>query len=906
MSNQAKSFRQGVNMYGKTQRFCHVITPAKSFIRLYSADQFKLAGGSRVKKVSISDNWKIMAGDRYEDKSYSTVYAYTTELKDPGTTKKIISSGVADYEPLVGGDEISLKQPIFYADEKKKAPDTEYYVEDPVNESLFPAPQITYSKVTETSNPENPVIVPNKPPKFVGKTGKIVHEFFTALDYPVEVSYTTIDNERDKSGGGKLEMLSNPLTKTLHDFAMASQGFSIELNNMSGMPKATWVYNENGSLVSGEESEYFKSNHGLTTIDSNGTIHRNSTLGLSVLHTLEGRHSYDQTYSSTANPNFNVSVPFFPVPIVVPLFSTVNEEKQFRSLVTNKTILRNGILKSQTVHSQSASITTENVAFDEITGEVLLTKTTNEFNDSLFSFKYPAWWKYAGMRPSYQNSKMLVNFANQEKTKKFLHAGDELRAINAVSRIWVKDPVIPSFITDDDHATSIGNNIQYIVYNSASKNLLSSPMGQIVTWKWNPILHGDKVDFGTENTLNSSVVEYDDAAVQYCETCGILANRLDKNDYLSGMEGNYKPWMTSFYLAERTSTTLSNGETNIRKEGLFLTYNDFWLPPPTIDAAWEINRKNWEWKEQVNLTDVDGQTIETQDRIERRSASLLGYRDNLVVAQAVNAGYGETYFDGFEDYYYSFCPPPLPNDAKQYVDVNMKRVQKSGGKFQIVENESHTGKYAISVASTLSFTIDPPKLCGGSNSNMGTTNGGTTWNSSTSPTAGGGGATHVTMPNPCISCVGGFNPIANKEYIFSAWVKVNSTAPVVTCADAFVMISAAGRQPVTLRSKGPVIEGWQLIQGKFSTPALTNEVTVTLNKGLELTYYDDLRIFPADGNMASYVYDDVNLKLTYTLDENNYFTKYEYNNQGELIRIKQETEDGIVTEKEGNNGIVKQ
>ena len=35
---------------------------------------------------------------------------------------------------------------------------------------------------------------------------------------------------------------------------------------------------------------------------------------------------------------------------------------------------------------QSSSITTENLAFDGVTGEALLTKTTNEFNDSFFLF----------------------------------------------------------------------------------------------------------------------------------------------------------------------------------------------------------------------------------------------------------------------------------------------------------------------------------------------------------------------------------------------------------------------------------------------------------------------------------------------------------------------------------------
>ncbi len=47
--------------------------------------------------------------------------------------------------------------------------------------------------------------------------------------------------------------------------------------------------------------------------------------------------------------------------------------------------------------------------------------------------------------------------------------------------------------------------------------------------------------------------------------------------------------------------------------------------------------------------------------------------------------------------------------------------------------------------------------------------------------------------------------------------------------------------------------------------------------------------------MKSYIYDPVSLKLTAVLDENNYATFYEYDQEGTLIRTKKETERGIVT-----------
>ena len=61
--------------------------------------------------------------------------------------------------------------------------------------------------------------------------------------------------------------------------------------------------------------------------------------------------------------------------------------------------------------------------------------------------------------------------------------------------------------------------------------------------------------------------------------------------------------------------------------------------------------------------------------------------------------------------------------------------------------------------------------------------------------------------------------------------------------------------------------------------------------------------------MKSFVYDPVSLRLMAELDANNYATFYEYDDQGNLIRVKKETERGIVTLKESRsvytkNGIV--
>ena len=46
---------------------------------------------------------------------------------------------------------------------------------------------------------------------------------------------------------------------------------------------------------------------------------------------------------------------------------------------------------------------TQNLAWDAQTGQVLVTKTTNEFSDELYTLAYPAHWMYEGMGQAYRN-----------------------------------------------------------------------------------------------------------------------------------------------------------------------------------------------------------------------------------------------------------------------------------------------------------------------------------------------------------------------------------------------------------------------------------------------------------------------------------------------------------------------
>ncbi|MES2680891.1 MAG: PKD domain-containing protein [Bacteroidota bacterium] len=156
-------------------------------------------------------------------------------------------------------------------------------------------------------------------------------------------------------------------------------------------------------------------------------------------------------------------------------------------------------------------------------------------------------------------------------------------------------------------------------------------------------------------------------------------------------------------------------------------------------------------------------------------------------------------------------------------------------------------------------------------------------------------------PPPCDDCISSFSPIAGKKYVVSAWAKedspaqsrTNYTYPAITLLFPSVSGSAGPFAP-----SGNIIDGWQRIEAEFTVPSLATDITVELDCSTGDCYYDDIRIFPVDGSMKSYVYDPVTMRLVAELDERNYATLYEYDEEGKLIRVKKETEKGKMTIKE--------
>lgn len=437
----------------------------KAWIRLNVPDKVKIGGGSRVKQVTLSDEWEYKRTDDTQllgvNKAlYGQVYEYTTEDENGNT----ISSGVAAYEPLMGGDEISVRTARKFSSGVPLRNDNDFFFEFPINESFYPGPSVGYSKVKVKSlastNAQN-VNDSGAPDGFHSTSGMTAHEFYTAKDFPVITSESYKD---DKFGKPKTKF--RIVLKESIQNAVATQGYTVIQNNMHGQNKkiSNYAMDDEGNVKSKPLSwvEYkFKSEtaeaHGLPALklvnkvitltedkDGKGDGNGDGTVGENELNKpkLEERIIGEEmdffidaretiSFSKTDGGSFNFDMaglpPIFNFPIITILPSLHRSKIISRTVSTNKVISRVGILEQVTAFEQGAEVSTKNEVWDAQTGEVVLTSIDNNFNDKVYSYNIPAHLKYEGLGAAYKNIGMTVQNLEFERliSKYDNYAGDD-------------------------------------------------------------------------------------------------------------------------------------------------------------------------------------------------------------------------------------------------------------------------------------------------------------------------------------------------------------------------------------------------------------------------------------------------------------------------------------------------
>jgi hypothetical protein len=164
---------------------------------------------------------------------------------------------------------------------------------------------------------------------------------------------------------------------------------------------------------------------------------------------------------------------------------------------------------------------------------------------------------------------------------------------------------------------------------------------------------------------------------------------------------------------------------------------------------------------------------------------------------------------------------------------------------------------------------------------------------------------NLCNPDECNECPSLFAPQAGEKYFVSGWVKDENQVGVdsfenVYLQVAFKLMGDDNLQKINCYPEGNIIDGWQRISGSFTIPARAENMSINLKNDTSSNevYFDDIRFHPFNASMKSYVYDPKTLRLAAELDEENYATFYEYDEEGALVRIKKETERGVMTIRE--------
>jgi hypothetical protein len=381
------------------------------------------------------------------------------------------------------------------------------------------------------------------------------------------------------------------------------------------------------------------------------------------------------------------------------------------------------------------------------------------------------------------------------------------------------------------------------------------------------------------NTLTSGYKALASSARKYTDAALVPAEFNDPatvyfNPYVTGAKGNYRV----------QSELLPHG--NRQYSGTTII-SDAQKGAYSVNSYWDFQATNSEfynrmlpqsatgqWREKNIVTAFApwGADLSVSDATGINYANLFGYNHRLPTGVVKNSEWNNAVFENFEDFGYlfntggiinysiiDFCQNPFRKTIKNQLNASLL-----GTTVKINNTVSHTGRYSlefISGSNPVNVPVQPS------------------------------GATGVLQPFF-------FRP--GQSYVVSFWQRVTAATPTTTSS-----FRLTGNNGFTayFNAKTPVIDGWALYEGTFTIPTSLNGQQATfsvLGGGLIM---DDFRIVPASANMKTYVYDPRNLRLCAMLDETHMATILEYSDEGKLVRVKKETEKGILTLKESRESL---
>jgi hypothetical protein len=727
----------------------------KSFVRLNDPDGFKYGGGYRVKSVRLKDNWKRMNDNQLYTSMYGQDYDYTTTEVFNGTTRTI-SSGVAAYEPSIGGDENPFQSMVQVEDKLPLGPASHQAIEMPILDAFFPAPTVGYSKITVRSIKKG-LQDPTK--KSRSGVGKQVTEYFTAKDYPVYYNYTKIDPACD------LQAQTNSSTfwySSSFDARALTQGFLVATNDMHGKMKSQASYAENDEKTPINFTRNFYRNTGVKGLDekfdfvyqNEGGIMREGNMGIDIELMTDTREFAIEANSLSVQGQ----VSLFPIvlPIWLPFIWGSNGEASnyYRAVTTTKVISYHSVLDSIVVIDKGSMISTKNLVYDAETGEVVVSRTNNEFKKPIYNTKYLAYWAYSGMGLAYKNIDAVyrnVDFRDGKITNSNLplsdlESGDELvvirqasygdfcatEALNTLNAdvIWAFDKNKPAtgltstttpdfYFLDKDGRLYSKQAVTCKIIRSGKRNMLSADVASAITME-KPIVNNKLVIDASHKVINATAMHYKEKwrtdrdiikkykevyNAQACENNEVVDcdGYLDRkiNPYTKGLLGVFRSDLSKVFYGSRIETNPVS-QTAISKNGFLQDFSLYWnFSSTNNNLIPDEQSSKWVWNSRITKFNAKGMELETKDALGIYTAAQYGYNKSMPVAIAKNSPYSQMFSENFEDGGFNesvngMTPYQCPEDH-----IELNNIPNT----QLVNNVAHSGSGALQINSTVSKLI---------------------------------------------------------------------------------------------------------------------------------------------------------------------------------------------------------
>lgn len=576
----------------------------------------KRGGGVRVKRLLMFD-YGMEKGDAV---LLGNEYKYEDFVRDKdGNIVKVISSGVVDSEPSIEDDALVTFMPrkdqkwysrITAGEDKEQS-------EGPLGRSILSGNSVMHSRV----------VVENIHKGETG-TGFTVSEFTTPKDFPFDMPYEVddvdnnyysdlTDNADNAFGVQKTPLSDNQKVSSLaipaglfffkQHKVWATQGFRF-IKMQYGQPKQIVTYGGDYSPETIDQAvrssaqiyEYYKPGEKIKVLNPDGTV-AYQLPGKEMDVAMESKSILDKTFDFSIDVDLAIGVTPPPPVIVSGALSFSLNHDELNTHAMSKVISYPAIIKSIKSFSNGVESKTENLAFNPITGQVMLTRTEDAFDQleilnkgtqdgSIYSLSLPAAWYYEGLGRKYEKGV--------------------------------------------DYSATRTNQLSAGVSSIVSHGVKGNPLVSELEWKI------------PEDVLSVGIQTYDSSWLNDSRPYYELLKDQYAIDDDAKKELN-KIWRASDSYAYRDNVTSANVIADGIREGGLIETIDFPTDSDWSDGISDLGEK-WILQNSIKQYTPNGQPIEEENALNIPSTVKFGYNNILPVMIAANARYTGIHFNDYE------------------------------------------------------------------------------------------------------------------------------------------------------------------------------------------------------------------------------------------------------------------